>query len=442
VNWAGRIPGLDAVDFAQYVAPVVSLAVALLAGMGIQTLIEGRSRWVRSVVGAAAIAILIGALVWLNRRLLGSIPKPDLGVHLGVAVVFLAATLGVVLARQRNVLSAGAGSAVVVGLMAGELFALAVLLPLYDSTALVLRPRRHDSFTKPPYVQFLERQAPEYRVLGLNFLLHPNSSMAFGIEDVRGLTATTVRRYWTYVSTFVQSQARPRFTRASIAEVASPSAAGRPLAGNPMLDLLNVRYLLTPAGLPIALEQRLPDGTKVGDQFRQVYGAEVNIYENLHAFPRAFVVHRAVPAVGPDDAVDRMKDPSFDPRRTAVIEGSLSPSQRAALKAAPVTDGSSVTIIHYSDTRVEMSVRMEHPGLLVLGDTYYPGWKAAIDGTATSIHPADEALRSVFVPSGRHTVTFRYSPASFRIGAATTLLSVLGLFVYALWARRRRTGAA
>ena len=57
----------------------------------------------------------------------------------------------------------------------------------------------------------------------------------------------------------------------------------------------------------------------------------------------------------------------------------------------------------------------------MLADTYYPGWKSAVDRRDTKIYIANYAFRAVKVPAGEHRVTFRYEPASFRWGLRITL---------------------
>jgi hypothetical protein len=73
-------------------------------------------------------------------------------------------------------------------------------------------------------------------------------------------------------------------------------------------------------------------------------------------------------------------------------------------------------------------------GLLVMSDSYFPGWHARIDGVETPVWRADYAFRAVEVAKGPHWVELRYWPASFTIGLVISLLSLLALA--APWGRR------
>lgn len=63
---------------------------------------------------------------------------------------------------------------------------------------------------------------------------------------------------------------------------------------------------------------------------------------------------------------------------------------------------------------------MTDPGVLVLSDTYYPGWKVTVDGRPSRLLRANYALRGVYLPGGNHRVVFRFAPASLRLGLLST----------------------
>jgi uncharacterized membrane protein YfhO len=75
-------------------------------------------------------------------------------------------------------------------------------------------------------------------------------------------------------------------------------------------------------------------------------------------------------------------------------------------------------------------------GWLVLADTWYPGWQAAVDGERVPLYRADYLFRAVEVPPGEHQVSFTYRPLSVRLGVLISILAWLAVGAGRWWARR------
>jgi uncharacterized membrane protein YfhO len=78
----------------------------------------------------------------------------------------------------------------------------------------------------------------------------------------------------------------------------------------------------------------------------------------------------------------------------------------------------------------------------MLSDEAFPGWVATVDEHEVPTITADNALRSVYLPPGAHTVVFSYRPLAFQVGAvvslaAFTLLSILAIL--SRWPFRRES---
>ena len=97
-----------------------------------------------------------------------------------------------------------------------------------------------------------------------------------------------------------------------------------------------------------------------------------------------------------------------------------------------------IHIINENSNGVTLQVEAGSPGWLLQADTWYPGWAAEVDGLSTQIYPADVAFRAVSVPAGTHLVRIEYRPLSFRLGAAATATSFLGLAILGLCCARRK----
>jgi uncharacterized membrane protein YfhO len=90
-------------------------------------------------------------------------------------------------------------------------------------------------------------------------------------------------------------------------------------------------------------------------------------------------------------------------------------------------------------TRTVVDATATAPGILVLADAYYPGWRATLDGRSTPIFPADWGLRGVALPEGRHTLVFEYRPDWL---PAAVLMTVAGLLATLLMLARGLSGGA
>ena len=164
--------------------------------------------------------------------------------------------------------------------------------------------------------------------------------------------------------------------------------------------------------------------------YQLVHSGDVKIYENLDVLPRAFVVHQAEVIPGDDRAIARMRDPAFDPSRTVILTD-----------GKPLVGAGDATaeMVSYAPEEIVVDVTTDAPGYLVLTDTFYPGWRATVDGAPAEISRADVAFRAVWLEPGAHRVEFRYQPASVRwgcwISTGALLLLLCGL-VWAFWRRR------
>ena len=63
------------------------------------------------------------------------------------------------------------------------------------------------------------------------------------------------------------------------------------------------------------------------------------------------------------------------------------------------------------------------PGMLVMAQTAYPGWKALADGRPAALHRVNASLMGVYLPAGPHRVHLKYQPASYQIGLYLSLMA-------------------
>ena len=208
------------------------------------------------------------------------------------------------------------------------------------------------------------------------------------------------------------------------------------------LRLLSTRYVVAP-GVPPGLRPVFQD-PQTG----------LVVSEDSTALPRAFFADDVRVVEDEDALVARLRDPAFDPRRTALLSApppdgltaeALSRQAGEASGAAPDSGAVSVELERFVPDEVVWRVRTDRPRLLVASEVYYPaGWTATVGVEPAPILRTDFLLRGVPVPAGEHLVTMRYAPETKRTGRlvswAATLLTYLGIVALAglLWYRRGR----
>lgn len=175
-------------------------------------------------------------------------------------------------------------------------------------------------------------------------------------------------------------------------------------------------YLL-PGSLNIALGLALLDPT-----LPLVYhDVNATIYENLRVFSRAFLVGHVVVASDDQDAILKTKQLGWETRNTTVIEGM--PQDEVTAIDSAVGEPGDTSIEQYSPASVSIRAVALRTSLLVLTDTYFPGWRAYLDGTPVPTYRTYGLVRGIFIPPGPHQVLFKYEPTSFEIGVIISILS-------------------
>jgi hypothetical protein len=435
------------------------LAVALLAGCGLDDL-TGEERFGRRArrrvlaVGAALLVLPVlimavassGALAaprggfeiaWLFADPPGQFRDPQ-GVDViraSALIIWLTvagAGLALIWLRFRGRLGASAVVALALLIVCVDLFRAGMgQNPAID--------REYATMPRTEAVRFLERFRPA-RFVSTKEVPQNVIPWQFELYEARGYDIPIVRRY-------------DRLWRREIVPGAPSVAAAfidiplelRDVTPRALrtLRLLGVTHLLGPKTVrpeqppfdPVEVPPLSVPGLELAYD-----GPDARVYRIEEALPRTWVVDAQRVVGSEDEALDELVRPGFDARAAAITEKRL-PGLPDAGEGGGAGAGSA-RIVSYEPERVEVRARAERPGLVVLNDTWYPGWKATVDGREVPIERVDYVFRGVRVGPGEHTIAFTYEPLSFRLGWIVSLLGLLGLAVaLALGLRGRRRAA-
>ncbi len=304
------------------------------------------------------------------------------------------------------------------------------------------RLNRDDLAPRTGVVRFLQEHKGLHRVYVAwpVTVVGPNRLLPYRIEEAGGYSSLATQRYTQYMA-HVQKWPQ-RF-----------------------LDLMNVRYVVAS---PLSGQDQLAAAKKVFDE------GGTAVYERATCLPRAYMVGEARFVRNERDALQFLDLPTLDPSTTVVLEGAaggegttataetaevdpIVTSRWAQLGEPPLMPPPSdpaakevvtrtAEVVVYETDYVQVQTGASQPAYLVLSDTYYPGWEAAVDGKPAPIHRANSLFRAVRVPEGRHTVEFRFRPASVAYGGLMSLvtgalvMAALAAGVIRLLTRRKERG--
>ncbi len=246
-----------------------------------------------------------------------------------------------------------------------------------------------------PSVFTFKARSFEQGTAGVFAALVPNTGILQGFEYMQEIDALSRRPYDVFLR--VAKDLPPRELYA-------------------LLGALNIKYVASFAPLP---EGDLELVREFADQ-------PVWLYQLNRPVPRVYVASSTRHEQDPVKTLELLASKGFDPFNEVVLEAPASFNGGTRFRAE-------TEIMQYGNQTVVIRASLEGAGILVLTDSFYPGWRAYVNGVEQEILRANYFFRGVALPAGEHIVEFRYEPLSFKIGLAISLLTLALIGAVTLW---------
>lgn len=147
-------------------------------------------------------------------------------------------------------------------------------------------------------------------------------------------------------------------------------------------------------------------------------GSSFAVHRNPTALPQAYVVPRALPPGEDESILRRFRE--VDPRLAVLM-----PTDPLGPEASPRQPFTPAEWVSTDPDRIVIRVETEAPGLLVVADTWMPGWLAHVDGRPAPVLLGNHAQRVVpLTGAGRHEIILAYHPPGLDLGIALTAASL------------------
>lgn len=392
------VPGLDRVRGIGRIVFLLDAALAGLAAIGLHELIQRPKRW---PVAIASLGLLLAVLLSVTALDRGAIDPDYLRPRAIVAAILILVGGAVSLIGWRRPLRPFALGIPVLMLIALDLWLFGFRY----------HPFQHpdDVYRSDPLVEQLASSAgPRPRFIRVGqYWIQVNAALVHELYDVQGYDNFIPRRYVDLIS-LVEDQHENAQAFNVVYNLSDPS-----LTKDPILDLLGIRYVLAKEGTDAL-------GTPVEEN-----GSE--IYAQAGALPPAFLVH-CWTWVPEGTAIDRLEDAETSAFESQVlVESTTRPRPGPSSGCAP---GGRATLQIYEPERIALTANAERDAMLVITDTWDPGWRATVDGEAAPVLRANHALRAIPVPPGEHRVVLTYEPAWLLHGVVVTLLAATGTLLW------------
>ena len=388
------VPGFGAVRDQERIIVLFSLAVSILSGYGALVLVQPLApstrkefRYFVRVLGWVGVAFLALTALWYYGYLQGMQQGVDVNQFEGLLrhhmllLLILGGAIALFALRMAGGLKRKWLMALTLGLIWLNLFTVNWQFNL-------AKPAAGGPFPETGLVAFLKAQPSTFRISSAGLL--PGGSSAGIVYELEDVTGNTPLR----LDAFAQFEDNVGSWR--------------------RWQLLNVQYVLSDRDLD-------------GPGLERVYEeGEIKAYRVGDPLPRAWVVYDAETA-SDKEAIATLNSEGFQPLKTAVLAFDSAPASLPQGNGP----GSPAQVIESGPGRLVLGVTPVGDGLLVVSQSFYPGWHATVDGEPVPIHRVDYLLQGVQVRAGSHRVelTYRLSPVPAIVSLAMLVACVIGLFV-------------
>ncbi|MAX06224.1 MAG: hypothetical protein CMD19_07370 [Flavobacteriales bacterium] len=215
--------------------------------------------------------------------------------------------------------------------------------------------------------QILMDQDPNFRVFNQSVSTFNDASTSYFHKSIGGYHGAKLKRYQELIENHISK-------------------------GNPsVINMLNTKYVINRNG---------------------------QVQQNPAAMGNAWFVSNVNIVASADEEITALD--GLDVSNTAVINAQFSNQIPDSVSNADAN----ISLIEYKPNYLRYSSKSVTDGIVIFSEIYYDkGWNAYIDGDLKPHFRANYVLRGIMIPSGAHTVEFKFEPETYQIGERVSLVS-------------------
>ncbi len=148
-------------------------------------------------------------------------------------------------------------------------------------------------------------------------------------------------------------------------------------------------------------------------------------YELADVFPHAWIVKDfiATPADNKNSA-ELLVDNNFNPLEKAIVNGD-------APEMPPNSENSKAEITE--EKNHSLKIKASSPGLVVINNSWYPKWKARVNGQEIPVFRVNNSMRGVISPSAGAEIDMYYDEGNLKLYLMLSMLVLAGVYGYGIF---------
>jgi hypothetical protein len=392
---------------------LLSFSLAVLSGVGIGEWLKNDNRAHWNKLFASTSILFIGCIVLLLLFHV-QINVKNILITIGIAAILTFLNLLAKTNKQKIILI-------------GVIFLITIGERLYISNK--FNPFSPKEFFYPPtaLTTWLNDKGGIYRFWGYGYgTIASNVATGVGLYDMQGYDPLYPKQYGEFIGlsdhgTFPQSFTDANRSNARL----TPGFGETDLMTNTnrlrLLSLGGVKYILD------RTENGSTEKTFPSSQFENALSINGwNVMENKDVMPRVFITSSYLVATSPKEYETMLMDKTLTQTPTVLLD------KDPKFSSTTASSTGNILLKTYQPNKVVVETSVTTPSLLVLTDTFYPGWTATVDNKPAPILRAHYTYRAVSIPSGNHTVNMHFDPISVRMGIIVSISSILVLALFML----------
>jgi len=264
-----------------------------------------------------------------------------------------------------------------------------------------VQQKQYESYKTPRPVdtQILNDKDPNFRVHDFTIDAFNSSRISYFHKTIGGYHPAKLQRFEDLKIRHIQAE--DNALRKGLSERQNPATL---FPSSTVFNMLNTRYFVgNPDGAPI---------------------------RNSSAMGNAWFVDNIKVVNNANDEINGLK--GLNPATTAIVHQEFNDY----VNGYNVQKNGTINLTTYAPNHLTYQTNSTSDQLAVFSEIWYgpnKGWQAYIDNEPVDHIRANYALRALKIPSGQHTVEFKFNPSKYSIGKMITLVFSLIILAGFLW---------